>query len=149
MYVIASHDPDLIEAWFDGACEPRNPGGTASYGVLIKQHGVVLLERNGIVGKGYGMTNNVAEYEGLNCLLRFLINSKLTGNILICGDSKLVIMQMSGKWKVKKGLYIDYCKRAKLLSAEASKLLKIQYKWIPREQNEHCDALSKSFQLTA
>ena len=23
-------------AWFDGACEPVNPGGTASFGVVVK-----------------------------------------------------------------------------------------------------------------
>ena len=29
----------LIEAWFDGACEPVNPGGTASYGVIVTRNG--------------------------------------------------------------------------------------------------------------
>ena len=24
-------------AWFDGACEPVNPGGTASFGVVVKE----------------------------------------------------------------------------------------------------------------
>lgn len=27
----------MIELYFDGACEPINPGGTASYGWLLKK----------------------------------------------------------------------------------------------------------------
>ena len=39
-------------AWFDGACEPVNPGGTASFGVVVKDdEGTVLLKEHGLVGK--------------------------------------------------------------------------------------------------
>ncbi|MGD0012733.1 MAG: hypothetical protein ABSE93_29850 [Terriglobia bacterium] len=49
-------------AWFDGACEPVNPGGTASFGVVIKdKDGTVLRKEHGLVGKGSKMSNNVAE----------------------------------------------------------------------------------------
>ncbi len=38
-------------AWFDGACEPLNPGGTASFGVIVKGgNGTVLLRDHGVVG---------------------------------------------------------------------------------------------------
>lgn len=28
---------EMIRVWYDGACEPRNPGGHASCGVIIKR----------------------------------------------------------------------------------------------------------------
>src|SRR5450432_340898 len=53
-------------AWFDGACGPINPGGTASYGVMIKdQAGTILVRERGLVGEGSTMSNNVAEYAGV------------------------------------------------------------------------------------
>jgi len=40
-------------AWFDGACEPINPGGTATFGVVVKDNdGTVLLKEHGLVGEG-------------------------------------------------------------------------------------------------
>ena len=36
--------PHLIECWFDGACEPKNPGGYASYGVIVKVDGRKVWE---------------------------------------------------------------------------------------------------------
>ena len=55
----------MISIFFDGACEPVNPGGTASYGWVIKKDGKTILSGSGIVGSGEGMTNNVGEYHGL------------------------------------------------------------------------------------
>ena len=50
-------------AWFDGACEPVNPRGTASFGVVIKDNaGTVLVKEHGIAGKGSVMSNKLAEY---------------------------------------------------------------------------------------
>jgi len=53
-------------AWFDGACEPFNPGGTATCGAIVKsEEGTVLLEEGRLVRKGSGMSNNVAEYAAI------------------------------------------------------------------------------------
>ena len=130
-----------IKVHFDGACEPINPGGYASYGLLIRQKGCILLEEGVFVGKGQGMSNNVAEYAGFLRALEFLKDSNLNRErILVEGDSKLVIEQMSGKWKIKHGFY-------KSTALEAQKLLKdfpnIVFKWIPRDKNERCDKLAK------
>ncbi len=94
-------------AWFDGACEPVNPGGTASLGVVIKgEDGTVLLKDHGVVGKGKAMSNNVAEYAGVLRILKYL-SSRPPGRVTIHGDSNLVISQLSGKWCVRKGLYLS------------------------------------------
>jgi ribonuclease HI len=131
-------------AWFDGACEPLNPGGTASFGVVIKgEDGTVLLRDQGVVGKGKAMSNNVAEYGGVLHVLKRL-SSRPPGRVTIHGDSNLVINQLNGRWRIKKGLYLPVATGTKQLLAYLRGLgWQINFCWIPREQNEECDALSK------
>jgi|25BtaG_2_1085352.scaffolds.fasta_scaffold06575_2 ribonuclease HI len=130
----------MIEAWFDGVCEPKNPGGHGAYGVYIRSKHIDWKE--GVyVGYGETISNNVAEYSGFIDILRRLKNNFLTKEkIIIRGDSKLVIEQMSGCWKIKKGIYVP-------LAYEAQKLLrkfrKTTLEWIPRDENEVCDKLAK------
>jgi ribonuclease HI len=131
-------------AWFDGACEPTNPGGTATFGVIIKNNdGAGLLKEHGLVGKGSTMSNNVAEYAGVLHVLKYLA-SRPPGRVTIHGDSNLVINQLSGKWRIRKGLYPSIAVEAKELLAYLRGLgWQITCCWIPRAQNEECDALSK------
>ena len=131
-------------AWFDGACGPVNPGGTATYGVMIKdQDGAILVWEHGLVGKGSTMSNNVAEYAGVLQVLKYLA-ARPPGRVTIHGDSNLVINQLNGKWRMRKGLYLSTAKEAKALLAHLHNCgWEINLCWIPREQNEECDALSK------
>ena len=131
-------------AWFDGACEPANPGGTATFGVVVKDDdGTVLLKEHGLVGKGSKMSNNVVEYAGVLHILKYL-SSRPPGRVTIHGDSNLVINQLSGNWRVSKGLYLSIAIETKQLLAYLRGLgWQINFCWIPREQNEECDALSK------
>ncbi len=131
-------------AWFDGACEPVNPGGTATFGVLIKHNNnTVLLREHCLVGKGSKMSNNVAEYAGVLHILKFLA-PRLPGRVTIYGDSNLVINQLNGKWRVRKGLYLSIAIETKELLAYLHGLgWQINFCWIPRTQNEECDMLSK------
>lgn len=41
-----------IELQFDGACEPKNPGGVATYGWLICTPECVLQHGSGVVCEG-------------------------------------------------------------------------------------------------
>jgi len=131
-------------AWFDGACGPINPGGTATYGIMIKDHdGTVLVWEHGLVGKGSAMSNNVAEYAGVLHVLKYL-SCRPPGRVTIHGDSKLVINQLNGRWRICKGLYLPTAIEAKELLAYLHGLgWEINLCWIPRAQNEECDALSK------
>lgn len=52
----------MIKVWIDGACLPRNPGGTACIGYVIENKDKTLAKRYAVIGEGHGMTNNVAEY---------------------------------------------------------------------------------------
>ena len=131
-------------SWFDGACGPVNPGGTATYGIMIKdQDGTILVWEHGLVGEGSAMSNNVAEYAGVLQILKYL-SYRPPGRITIHGDSNLVISQLNGKWRMRKGLYLSTAKEAKALLAQLqSRGWEINLCWIPRALNKECDALSK------
>ncbi len=82
-------------------------------------------------------TNNVAEYTGALYGLRRALELGAT-QVDLYMDSKLVISQLSGDWKVKdadlKNLYLEILKLVGDID--------ISYNWIPREQNSQADALS-------
>lgn len=131
----------MIEVWFDGCCEPINPGGNGGFGVIIKQDGKVLDQISGFCGKGDGMTNNVAEYSGAIAGMNWLLNAGLEQEeVLIRGDSQMVVQQMSLKWKIKRGAYQEKAMEAMTLRRRFTNL---KFDWIPREQNLDCDCLSK------
>ncbi|HEU5471147.1 MAG TPA: bifunctional RNase H/acid phosphatase [Actinophytocola sp.] len=123
----------VIEA--DGGS--RGNPGPAGYGAVVRDAGTgeVLAER----AEGIGVaTNNVAEYRGLVAGLRAAAD--LGADIVdVRMDSKLVVEQMSGRWKIKHAALQP-------LALEAQKIARgfgrIRYEWIPREQNKHADRLA-------
>jgi ribonuclease HI len=118
----AQSEEQGILAWFDGACEPINPGGTASFGVVIKgEDGTVISEAHGLVGRGDAMSNNLAEYAGVLHILKYL-SSRPPGRVTIHGDSNLVINQLSGRWRIRKGLYLAIATETKELLAYLCRL---------------------------
>lgn len=140
----------MIEIYFDGACEPINPGGTTSYGWIIKKDGKVIAKDAQIFGSGDGMTNNVAEYTGLIEAVKTVSNLNMKEKLRICGDSKIVCYTIAKKWGWnKKKTAWDPHKNAshlKSLLEKATDLLKnfeYEIKWVPREKNRQADDLSK------
>jgi ribonuclease HI len=128
----------MITIYFDGLCRPKNPGGVATYGFLIYRDGKKVNRGYGVVGSGPGMTNNVAEYTALKHAAEWVNRHGGDDEIVIKGDSQLVIHQMNGTWQVKSAT-------SKKFVPEIRKLLKgmkIQFIWIPREQNSEADELS-------
>ncbi len=131
----------MIFCWYDGACEPVNPGGHAAWGAIIKAQSKVIWEGSGYVGHGPEMSNNVAEYCGVISVLKHLrMTDYWMKQITIYGDNKMSINQLAGRWKAKGGLYYPYYKEAMLLVREFPD---IQFIWIPRELNSRADELSK------
>src|SRR5881296_1001691 len=124
----------MIVVYIDGLCEPVNPGGTATFGYLVRDDaGLILASKSGIVGKGPAMSNNVAEYAALCDALEFLLKKNRENSpVEVRGDSALVVNQMSGKWKFRKGLYGEKYQEA-LLRAQFTDL---RFRWVPREENE-------------
>ena len=130
-----------LHAWFDGCCEPRNPGGHASFGVLIKWGDEVIVAESGYCGVGPEMSNNVAEFSGIVRILEYL--QCRAEHCTIKGDSMLVVNLLNGKWKARGGRYLPYYKRAKELWESVGGNDRISLSWIPRDLNSECDTLSK------
>lgn len=139
----------MIEIYFDGACEPVNPSGTASYGWVIKEDGRILAQDGNIIGSGEGMTNNVSEYTGLIRALEALPRLGMKGGaITIYGDSNLVCKTVAKKWgwKKKKWRPHEDAPHLKVLLERVLELLAgydWQIEWIPRDRNHEADELSK------
>jgi len=129
----------MITIYFDGLCYPKNPGGVAAYGYLVYRDEELLWKGFGGVGQGRGMTNNVAEYEGLKAAAQWLADEGIEDKIVIKGDSELVIKQMKGQYKVSSATSKKYV-------PEIKKLLEgkdVSLAWVPREENEEADRLSR------
>jgi ribonuclease HI len=128
----------MITIFFDGLCRPRNPSGVATYGYVIYKDGQKVKSGYGMVGSGTGMTNNVAEYSALKRAAEWVSRNVGDDEIVIKGDSRLVIHQMSGTWQVKS-------ETSKKFVPEIHRLLegrKTRFIWIPRQQNADADELS-------
>ncbi|MEV6568695.1 bifunctional RNase H/acid phosphatase [Streptomyces kronopolitis] len=123
----------IVEA--DGGS--RGNPGPAGYGavVLDPATGEALAEAAEFIGTA---TNNVAEYKGLVAGLRAAHALDPGADIRVRMDSKLVVEQMSGRWKIK---HPDM----KPLAAEAGSVFpadRVSYEWIPRARNKHADRLA-------
>lgn len=133
-------------AYFDGCCEPINPGGTASYGAVVFDRGQRVWECSELFlpqpGRERETSNNVAEYSGFVALLEYFIRAELQKEgIVIHGDSKLVIEQTFGDWKIHGGYYKPVAEKAREL---VKRFANIEGKWIPRDKNDIADELSKA-----
>jgi probable phosphoglycerate mutase len=123
----------IIEA--DGGSR-GNPGPSGSGAVVIDaQTGEILAEISKFIGV---TTNNVAEYKALIAGLQETARIDPHADILVRMDSKLVIEQMGGGWKIK---HPDM----QQLAIEAHQMIagrSVTWQWIPREQNSRADALA-------
>lgn len=121
----------VIEA--DGGS--RGNPGPAAYGAVLRDAatGEVIAEAGETIGVA---SNNVAEYRGLIAGLELLAEHAPAAAVEVRMDSKLVVEQMSGAWKIK---HPDM----KVLAAQADAIAPAgtMYTWIPRAENGAADAL--------
>ncbi|MCX3288462.1 bifunctional RNase H/acid phosphatase [Streptomyces sp. NEAU-H22] len=123
----------IVEA--DGGS--RGNPGPAGYGAVVSDAatGETLRETAEYIGVA---TNNVAEYRGLLAGLRAAHALDPAATVHVRMDSKLVVEQMSGRWKIK---HPDM----KPLAAQAARVFppgRVTYEWMPRAQNKHADRLA-------
>lgn len=131
---------EQISIYFDGLTEPRNPGGYGTYGFVVKADGRTVRRGRGFIGKGPEITNNRCEYIALLKALEYVKENFPHAAVKCYGDSLLVINQMKGIWNVKNKALMELWLRA---SDIASSLPHVEFEWIPREENEEADALSR------
>ena len=113
----------------------RGNPGPAGYGAVLHEGNIVIAELYDYIGVA---TNNVAEYSGLVAGLTAIHQIDPDATIDVRMDSKLVVEQMSGRWKIKHDGMKILAKEA--MAAHAPSL--VTYTWIPREENAHADHLA-------
>lgn len=127
----------LIQA--DGGAR-GNPGPAGSGAVVFNEKREVVGEVALFLGN---TTNNVAEYTALIGAFELIeaeYGAKAKGaDIFVEMDSKLVIEQMKGAWKVKHPNMKPLQHRAAEL---ASQFKSVRFTHIPREKNAHADRLA-------
>jgi ribonuclease H / adenosylcobalamin/alpha-ribazole phosphatase len=125
----------IVEA--DGGA--RGNPGPAGYGAVVREAatGEVLLERAASIGHA---TNNVAEYSGLIAGLRAAADLGAV-EVEVRMDSKLVVEQMAGRWKISN-------EALRRLAAEAASVVRqfdtVRFTWVPRAENAAADALANA-----
>ncbi|MCG7258850.1 bifunctional RNase H/acid phosphatase [Corynebacterium sp. ACRQK] len=129
----------------DVECDGGSRGnpGIAGCGSSVLEDDQEVAARWEFIAKA---TNNVAEYQGLINALELAIEvAKIRGvaaadlEIQVRMDSKLVVEQMSGRWKIKHPDMKPLAARVKELEAT---LAAVTYNWVPRAQNKRADELA-------
>jgi ribonuclease H / adenosylcobalamin/alpha-ribazole phosphatase len=115
----------------------RGNPGPAGYGAVLRDAdtGEVLAERAAAIGRA---TNNVAEYRGLLAGLRAAADLD-PASVEVRMDSKLVVEQMSGRWKVR---HPDLAPLHAEGVALVRRLPAVRFSWVPRERNGYADQLA-------
>ena len=123
----------IIEA--DGGSR-GNPGESGSGAIVVDQTTGELLAEISLYG-GIA-SNNVAEYKGMIAGVRRAIEIDPDAELLVRLDSKLVVEQMMGRWKIKHPAMAE-------LAAEAREVLTgtpVRFEWMPRLDNSRADKLA-------
>jgi ribonuclease HI len=123
---------------FDGSY--RNHEGKEDMGI-----GCVILDENGRIAFELSLhldregSTNYAEYCACIEVLKWLTVNEHE-KAIVNGDSKLVVNQLNGIWRVRKGLYTDKANEAKELFKN---LPNVEIVWGRRHKNKEADGLSK------
>jgi len=127
------HDVHLI-IYCDGAA--RGNPGPAGIGVLVTDDsGRVLATVSGGIGVA---TNNVAEYRAV--LAGLEAAAELGGSdVLVRSDSRLLVEQLSGRFRVKNPTLIRLHGEVRQL---VSRFAEAHFEHVPREQNREADRLA-------
>lgn len=140
----AQHQSDIaapIRINCDGLCEPRNPGGTATFGWVARRGPELLGSDCGVAAKGPAATNNLAEYTAIIEALRWLIATGRGGeNVELRSDSQLAINQLTGAYQVRSAAIRPLWSEANRLARRCPRL---RLRWVPRESNAEADALTR------
>uniref|UniRef100_A0A7S1NH51 RNase H type-1 domain-containing protein n=1 Tax=Eutreptiella gymnastica TaxID=73025 RepID=A0A7S1NH51_9EUGL len=142
-----------LALWFDGGS--RGNPGTAGAGAILRATCSEPLGREPssqfntrVLWKGYTFigkhTNNVAEYKGLllgleTVLLHLVDQCK---RLEVYGDSKLVVQQVTGKWRVHNEGLKPLHERAQALLQRLHKQCRVSVHHVRRQHNTEADALS-------
>ena len=120
----------------------RGNPGIAGYGALVRDTatGERLVELAAPLGTA---SNNVAEYRGMIAGLTAARSIAADAQIVVAMDSKLVVEQMAGRWRIKHPDMRELALQARDVVAEITAAGgSVEWVWVPRADNGDADALS-------
>lgn len=134
---------ERVTIYADGLCEP-NPGGVAIFGWIAYgwENGLAteIGRESGKAEYGAQSTNNVAEYVAVGKALKWARdNTDVAAKVALYTDSQLVVKQISGEWACNAETLKPLMGRCQQYMRELGATLE----WIPREQNEEADLLTR------
>lgn len=126
--------PSAVVVEADGGS--RGNPGPAAYGALLRDAatGEVIAQDGATIGRA---TNNVAEYSGLIAGLELAAAYAPGARVEVRMDSKLVVEQMAGRWKIKHPDMKPLAARASAIAPPGT-----VWTWVPRAENAAADRLA-------
>ncbi len=125
--------PTTVVVEADGGS--RGNPGPAAYGAVLRD--AASGDLLGVAAQTIGTaTNNVAEYRGLIAGLQLAASLAPDARVEVRMDSRLVVEQMAGRWKIKHPAMRPLAVAARALARQV-----VSWTWIPREQNKAADTL--------
>lgn len=114
----------------------RGNPGPAACGTIVRDAttGQVLAELAEYLGE---TTNNVAEYRGAIAGLEQVRELDPTATVEVRLDSRLVVEQMSGRWRIKDAGMRELALRLRSILPPGQ----VSYTWVPRDRNKAADRL--------
>ena len=133
-------EDNTIYMYFDG-CSKGNPGHSGAGCVIYDNESTEIWSSYKYIGND--KTNNYAEYYSLIMGLRRLDKMKLDSetNVIIRGDSQLIIRQMTGESKVRSKTMKSWNNLAQRLVRSISAET-IEFQHVLREYNKRADELA-------
>ena len=137
-----------LRTYFDGSCGPRNPGGVAAYGFLIRDEaGDIIHSSSGRLGSGPEFTNNVAEFGALYQAMLWVHHHYPEAHVVFYGDSSLVVAIMRGEARAQKGKYLAYYQKTIQLAKPYLAKQQWRFQWIQRALNHEADELAQYYRF--
>ncbi|MBP9757026.1 MAG: ribonuclease HI family protein [Candidatus Pacebacteria bacterium] len=126
---------ETIVVYTDGGA--RGNPGPAGAGAIAYEGDAIILELKQYLGEK--QTNNWAEYEAVALALAALKEKGFAGRPLeVRMDSKLVVEQVLGNWKIKEPTLKPQVAKVHALLRDFSSHT---FTYVPREQNKEADRL--------
>lgn len=122
----------------DGASR-GNPGPAAASFVVFNENNDVVCQDAITLGV---TTNNVAEYQAVKLALACIKKKVFSGSpffVEVRSDSRLIVEQLSGRFKIKDQKLREHYNQIKPLEVEVGQVV---YTQIPRSQNTQADLLA-------
>ncbi|XP_070017580.1 uncharacterized protein [Nicotiana sylvestris] len=129
---VVSEDAHAWKMFFDGAINAKGVGIGAILILPASQHYSATARLR------FFCTNNTAEYEACIMGMNMAVDQGVE-DLLIMGDSDLIIRQAQGKWETRDIKLIPYRQHVEDLG---KRFKSIEFRYIPRCHNELADALA-------